>query len=148
MKPKEEVRNTKGKSRQEGTPLPFQRVVPGRHGCSGRGIGQSGRRERSCFFLRGGGGSFKLDPSSLPPRKEKMTEGFWIQELEKAGSKSRSPDSFSAVHTRRHSSHIQPPKKLPGAPGREQAGVPGRPSLATPRGTGEVTERLGGKKLL
>lgn len=75
MKPKEEVRNTKGNSRQEGTPLPLQRVVPGCCGCAGRGMAQSGRREGR-FFCGGGGGSFKLDPSSLPLQKEKNDRRF------------------------------------------------------------------------
>lgn len=141
MKPKEEVRNTKGNSRQEGTPLPLQRVVPGCCGCAGRGMAQSGRRERR--FLLGGRWEFQARPLfSASPKRE--NDRRFLDPRAGEGWKQK-PDSFAAVHTQRHSSHIQPPKKLPGAPGREQAGVPGRPSLATPRGTGEVTERLGGK---
>ena len=40
-----------------------------------------------------------------------------------------------------------PWQKLPGAPGREQAGIPARPSSPAPRGTGEVTREIGGTKL-
>lgn len=88
----------------------------------------------------GAGGEFQARPLSLPLEKEKMTEGFWNQELEEARSKS--PDSFTAVHTLR-----QPPTSSPqGSCQEHQAGTGRRPHMAWPRSTGEVTE-IGGKKL-
>ena len=80
------------------------------------------------------------------PKKEKMrfleprAGGGWKQKLE--GLTASQP--FTAGDNPRTSS---PWQKLPGVPGREQAGIPARPSFPAPRGTGEVTREIGGTKL-